>query len=55
MTPSNRQQLLKYVKAKLLFTPSNLRIAAFWTSPSSGILETKKHTMSETGSVCVLR
>jgi hypothetical protein len=27
----------------------------FWTFPSSGILETRKHDVSETGSVSVLR
>jgi hypothetical protein len=28
---------------------------AFWTFPSSGILETRKHDISETGSVSVLK
>jgi hypothetical protein len=27
----------------------------FWTFPSSGILETRKHDVSETGSIFVLR
>jgi hypothetical protein len=27
----------------------------FWTFPSSGILQTRKHDVSETGSVSVLR
>jgi hypothetical protein len=27
----------------------------FWTFPSSGFLETRKHDVSETGSVSVLR
>jgi hypothetical protein len=34
-------------------TPQNYWL--FWTFPSSGILETRKHDVSETGSVSVLR
>jgi hypothetical protein len=31
------------------------RITVFWTFPSSGVLETRKHDVSETGCVSVLR
>jgi hypothetical protein len=30
-------------------------LLVFWTFPSSGILETRKHDVSKTGSVSVLR
>jgi hypothetical protein len=41
------QKKIKYILPGLL--------VFFWTFPSSGILETRKHNVSETGSVSVLR
>jgi hypothetical protein len=42
------------LKCKIIFLYTGL-LVFFWTFPSSGILETKKHDVSETGSVSVLR
>jgi hypothetical protein len=36
-------------------TVEDLELLGVWTLPSPGILDTRKHNVSETGSVSVLR
>jgi hypothetical protein len=42
-------------KARRFYFETSVDYWVLWTFPSSGILETRKHDVSETGSVSVLR
>jgi hypothetical protein len=48
-------QLLECYNTTWHYNPEDSELLGFWTFPSSGILETRKHDVSETGSVFILR
>jgi hypothetical protein len=54
-TRTEKQMVLSQLWRLCKTPPENTGLLFFWTFPSSGILETRKHDVSETGSVSVLR